>query len=177
MTRRLLRLLPGALLATAFVLTAAPSQAADHSFGIGAISWQTIDGLPTSSELDNIEEDGYSWLVSYQYRPRGLFTFELAVEYYPDGYGGATEKAYVPQAFLLFGRGLYAGVGAGVTISDGLDDSPSDAFYQGRLGYNLAFLGPIELDLHATYRFDDWDALEDIDVETDSYLLGATVRF
>ena len=146
-------------LALGAMLAAVPAQAASYTLGGGANFWRTLDGLPSSSDVENIEDDGYSYVFSYQLRPRGIFTLQIDVEYYEDGYAGSVEEAFAPQVFLLVGRGFYAGVGAGVTISDGLEDSPSDAFYMGRIGWDIALLGPIELDLHATYRFESWDEL------------------
>ena len=174
---RVSRVLFVALALTAFGSLTPAVEAADHSFGVGVGFFRTVDGLPSSSELDNIADDGYSYVFSYQYRPRGLFTFELAAEYYPDGYGGSTKAAITPEGFVLIGHGFYAGVGAGATYSDGLEDNLSDPFYMGRLGWDLSLLGAVELALHITYRFDEWDELKNVDVSTDNYTIGATLRF
>ncbi len=156
----------------------APSaSAADHFLGGGLEFWRTADGLPSSGTFDDIEDDGSSWVLSYQYRPAGLFRFELDLEYFADGFGGSTETAVAPQAFVLVGKGLYGGIGAGLTFSDGLEDEVSDPFFMGRLGFEFSLLGSLKVDLHATYRFDDWDGLEGIDVDTDTYTFGAYLRF
>lgn len=158
-------------------LLATPAASAGESWvGLGAQFWRTADGLPSGSTFDDIEDDGYSWVASYQYRPRGLFAFEVDLEYFKDGFAGTTETAYAPQAFVLVGKSLYAGVGTGVTISSGLEDDVSDPFFMGRLGYNLALLGPLDVDIHVTYRFDEWEGLEGIDVSTDTYTFGAILR-
>lgn len=177
MTNRTLPLL--VLIALAGLAGLAPGQASagDHFVGGGLEFWRTVDGLPGTGDFDDIEDDGSSWVLSYQYRPRGLFRFELDLEYFDDGFAGSTDTAIAPQAFILVGRGLYGGVGAGFTFSDGLEDDVSDPFFMGRLGFEFSLLGPLKIDLHATYRFDDWDGLEDIDVDTDTYTLGAYVRF
>lgn len=167
-------LLLALLAVTAF---AAPAHAAEHYFGAGAQFWRTVDGLPSTSTFDGIEDDGYSWVLSYQMRPRGLFAFQLDAEIFPDGFAGSDETAVSPEALVIIGKGLYLGAGAGVTISDGLQDNVSDPFFLGRLGWRLAFLGPLDVDLHATYRFDDWEALKGVDVSTDTYTFGATLRF
>lgn len=168
--------LMGLAAALVLFLAAPAADAAEHRFGIGLEYWRTVDGLPSSSEIEGIEDDGQSWVVSYQYKPAGLFTFQVDAEFFDDGFAGSTDSAYAPQAFILVGRGLYGGVGAGVTISNGLADDVSDPFYMGRLGFNFSLLGALKVDLHATYRFDDWEGLEDVDVDTDTYTLGATLR-
>lgn len=167
------------LLGLVLALGLAPAQAfaADHFLGGGLEYWRTVDGLPGTGDVEGIEDDGSSWVLSYQYRPAGLFRFELDLEYFEDGFAGSTETAIAPQAFVLVGKGIYGGIGAGFTFSDGLDNDVSDPFYMGRLGFEFSLLGPIKLDLHATYRFDDWDQLEDIDLDTDTYTFGAYIRF
>lgn len=165
---------------TALVITgfAAPAaSAADHFFGGGLEYWRTVDGLPGTGDVEGLEDDGSSWVLSYQYRPAGLFRFELDLEYFADGFAGSTDTAIAPQGFVLVGKGIYGGIGAGVTLSDDLEDEVSDPFFMGRLGFEFSLLGPIKIDLHATYRFDDWEGLEDIDVDTDTYTLGAYIRF
>jgi len=156
--------------------TAPMAGAAEHWLGLGAQFWRTVDGLPSGSDFDNLQDDGWSWVLSYQYRPRGLFTFELDAELFPDGFAGTDQAAVAPQAFVFIGHGFYGGVGAGVTISDGLDGNTSDPFFMGRLGYRFALLGSLDVDLHLTYRFDDWEALQGIDVSTDTYTFGAALR-
>jgi len=167
---------PAALLASLLIFGAS-AQAGEHRLGIGVEYWRTVDGLPSSGDFEDLEDDGNSWLLTYQYKPAGLFTFQLDAEYFPDGFGGSTESAIAPQAFILVGGGLYGGIGVGFTYSDGLEDDISDLFYMGRIGFNFSLLGTIKLDLHATYRFDDWDALKDISVSSDTYTFGAAVRF
>ena len=112
--------------------------------------------------------------LTYQYAPEGWFRFELDLEYYEAGFGGSTDAAVSPLAFLLLELGLYAGVGVGVTVSDGLDDNVSDPFYAARLGYDFAPLPNVHIDLNANYRADAFSALEDAD--TDALTLGASLR-
>ena len=166
----------GALLAS-FLIFAPAARAGEHRLGIGVEYWKTVDGLPSTGDFENVEDDGSSWLATYQYKPAGLFTFQLDAEIFPDGFGGSTQTAVAPQAFILVGSGLYGGVGVGVTLSNGLADDVSDPFFMGRIGFNFSLLGTLKLDVHATYRFDDWDGLEGIDTDTDTYTFGAAVRF
>jgi hypothetical protein len=159
------------------VFTLPAAQAAEHRLGLGYEYWRTVEGLPTGSELAGIEDNGSSWVISYQYRPAGFFTFELDAEIFDNGFGGSTDTAVAPQAFVLVGRGIYGGVGVGFTYSSGLEGDFSDPFFMGRLGINFSFLGPIQLDIHGTYRFHDWEGLQGIDINTDTYTLGAVLRF
>lgn len=150
--------------------------AGEHSLGLGWQFWRTVDGLPGAGDVEDVEDDGSSLVASYQYKPAGLFKFEIDVEYFEDGFAGSTDTAIAPQAFVLVGGFVYGGVGVGVTISDGLEDEVSDPYFMARLGLEFDLLGPLSVDLHATYRFDDWEGLEGIDLNTDTYTLGAVAR-
>lgn len=172
------KILGSLLLGALLILPTTASHAGEHSLGLGVEFWRTVDGFPDSGTFDDIEDDGQSFLISYQYKPAGLIRFELDLEIFDDGFAGSSETAVAPQAFVLVGAGgLYGGVGIGVTISDGLEDDVSDPFYMGRLGFQFSLLGAIKLDLHATYRFDAFEELEGIDFDSDTYTFGAAVRF
>ncbi|MEM9293229.1 MAG: hypothetical protein AAGD01_16220 [Acidobacteriota bacterium] len=150
------------------------ASAGEHRLGLGAHYWRTVDSL---GDLNDLPDDGYSWMVSYQYKPRGLFTFEAAVELFDDGFGGSNDSAYSPQIFALVGgNGLYGGVGVGVTVSDGLADDISDPYYVVRIGWNVAVLGSVYADIHARYRFDDWEGVEEFELNSDSFTVGLVGR-
>ncbi|MFL6199950.1 MAG: hypothetical protein ACJ76J_12280 [Thermoanaerobaculia bacterium] len=159
----------GFLLLMLLALIAGPA-AADHRIGFGVHHWQTVDDLADEG-FEGIDDKGTSGIVSYQYMPEGIFSLELDLEYFADGFAGSTEAAYSPQAYLLVGHGLYAGAGVGVTHSDG---ETSDMFYAAKLGFDIAIIPRLSLDVNANYRFDDWDLIDD--VETDTVTLGALVR-
>lgn len=159
----------GFLLLMLLALIAGPA-AADHRIGFGVHHWQTVDDLADEG-FEGIDDKGTSGIVSYQYMPEGIFSLELDLEYFADGFAGSTEAAYSPQAYLLVGHGLYAGAGVGVTHSDG---ETSDMFYAAKLGFDIAIIPRLSLDINANYRFDDWDLIDD--VETDTVTLGALVR-
>jgi len=153
-------------------LAAVPASAAEHRLGLGAHYWQTLDEL----EDDNFdfEEEGFSWVGSYQYVPVGLFKLELDLEYFPDGFGGVEESAWSPQVYVVVGGSFYAAVGAGVVYSDAFKDTITDPFYAGRLGFEVAILPRTRLDIHGNYRFNDWNEIEQAD--TDTITLGALLR-
>lgn len=176
MTRSRLPLGVFFILVSAALATALPSAAADHRFGVGLRYWQTQDGFPDIDGLEDIDEDGESYIVSYQYVPGGFFRFELDLEFFESGFAGSDETAWAPQAFILVGNSFYGGVGVGATYSSGLDDD-FDPFYAVRLGWDIQLLGSLRVDLHATYRFDEWDQVEDFDLDTDTYTFGAILRF
>jgi hypothetical protein len=161
--------------AAAVVLTTlapAPVAAAEHRFGVGANYWRTLDDLDASAL--EVEEDGLAPYFSYQWVPAGIVRLGLDVEYYEAGFGGSTDTAYVPIGWLIVEFGLYGGVGAGVTVSDGLSDNVSDPFYAARLGWDFQVLPNLHVDLNANYRANTFAALEEYD--SDAITLGAAVR-
>ncbi|MBT3294063.1 MAG: hypothetical protein HN919_05590 [Verrucomicrobia bacterium] len=143
-----------------------------HRFGVGAHYWVTADDI----EFDNIDEDGFAWLVSYQLRPVMLLKFEVALEMLPDNFGGATEQVFAPQAYAIVGGWIYAGLGIGALYSDGeFSDEP---FYALRAGFDFPILPHIHVDINANYRFIEWDSIGslDEDLDTDTITVGAAVR-
>ncbi len=139
-----------------------------HRIGAGVNYWTTIDDL----ELDNIDEDGLAYLLTYQYRP-GLIGFGIDVEMLPDYLG---EDSYAPQAYLIVGKGIYAAAGVGIVYAD--SDWADDPFYSVRVGLELDLLDAVVIDLYGNYRFNETshigDELEKID--TDTVFLGLAVR-
>jgi hypothetical protein len=165
------RVLPVLLIVAAAALgSTAPASAAEHRFGIGELYWRSIDDL-SDAELD---EDGLAPYLTYQYVPEGIFKLELDLEYYSKGFGGSDTAAYSPLAFVLVELGIYAGLGVGVTVSDGLDDNVSDPFYAARVGWDFALIPRVHLDLNANYRAGTFEELEDYD--QDSLTFGAAAR-
>jgi hypothetical protein len=162
-----------AILTLAFVgwTSAAPAVAGEHIVGIGANYWKTVDDL----DINEIEDDGLSTVVSYIYRPGGLIGFELDLEYFGDGFAGATRDAYSPQAYIVVGRNFYVAAGVGTTYSSDLEDEITDPYYAAKVGINVGLLPHIALDVNANYRFDAWGDLDQAD--TDTVFLGALLRF
>jgi opacity protein-like surface antigen len=148
----------------------APAFAADHRIGFGVHHWQTVDDLADQG-FTGLDDKGTSGIVSYQYMPEGIFSFELDLEYFADGFGGSTKSAYSPQAYLLVGHGFYAGVGVGNVVSDG---ETSDPFYAAKVGMDFAIIPRVSVDVNANYRFDDWGLIDN--AKTDTVTLGALLR-
>lgn len=169
---------PFRLALTAFalaLLVPALAAAGEHRIGFGYHYWETLDDIELD-ELDEIDESGSAPVFSYQYLMNPFFRFEADVEYFEDGFGGSTETAYAPQVYVLFGRFLYAGVGVGVTQSDGFPDGDewSDPWYAARAGLELLLLPRLHLDINANYRAAAFEALDEY--ETDSLTIGASLR-
>lgn len=130
--------------------TAGGAGAAEHSFGLGYLYWQALADI----ESVGIEEDGAAPFLTYQYVPEGKFRLELDLEYHADGFGGSDSAAYSPSVYVLVELGLYAGVGAGVTVTSfgGIGDLVLDPFYVVRLGWDFQVAPRLQVDLHANYR-------------------------
>jgi len=151
-----------------------PAAAGEHRLGFGLHYWKTVDELQDEG-FDDIEDNGVSEVFSYQYLPSPMLRWEIDVEYFDKGFGGAEESTYAPQVYLLFGRFFYAGIGAGILYSTGLADEWSDPYWAGKFGIDMLLLPKLHLDINANYRFDTWSELGGF--ETDTLTLGAIARF
>lgn len=158
-----------AVLALAMIC-AAPSAVADpHRLGGGVHYWKTIDDI----DFDNYDDNGYTMLVSYQYKPT-LIGCELDLEFSNQDFGGSSESVLSPQAYFILGGLIYGGLGIG---SYYVDSDWSDPFYALKLGVDFE-LAQLHFDINANYRFDEWDydTVAD-DVDTDKITLGLVVRY
>lgn len=153
---------------------AVAAEAGEHRFGVGVHYWETVEDIADELPEFDVDEDGLTGVLSYQYVV-GLTRFELAAEYFEAGFQGANDWAVAPQAYILVGRGLYGGVGVGVTYADFAEGSWSDPYFIGKVGIDLLLLPKIHLDINADYRFAEWGEIYDYD--TDTVTLGATLRF
>ncbi|HHO48434.1 MAG TPA: hypothetical protein ENN06_08295 [Desulfobacteraceae bacterium] len=144
-------------------------QAGEHRIGGGVNYWTTVDDI----DHDDIDEDGFSYLISYQHW-WNILGLEVDFELLPDRFG---ETAFAPQAYVLFGSTLYGGAGIGIVNYDG--DFADEPFYALRVGLNLELLPSIFVDISANYRFNDTADLDnkEKDIDTDTIFLGAAVRF
>ena len=152
-------------------MTTASAWAGEHRIGGGANYWISIDDI----EIDDkkLDDDGLGFFGSYQYWT-GLFGVEADLEFLPDRFG---ESAVSPQAYLLIGKGVYAGIGIGGTYTDG--DFVDEPFYALKAGINLELLPGIFADIYGNYRFNDKADFDndDTDIDTDTVFLGMAVRF
>ncbi len=153
-----------------FCLGTTFSQAAEHRLGGGVNYWYSIDEL--KGDDYEFDRNGFGIIGSYQYWG-GLLGVEFDLEVLPDFFD---ETSLSPQAFLLIGKGLYAGIGIGTTYTDG--DFANEPFYALRAGFCLELLPNIYADLYTTYRFNDVTSVEETvdDIDTNTLFLGAMVR-
>ncbi len=145
--------------------------AGDNRIGFGANYWRTVDKL--HHEFDR---DGLSWLVSYQRNLSRLVGVQADVEWFRSGFAGSDKDVFAPQAFLLVGGALYAGLGVGILYSDGdFNDAP---YYAVRLGLDFEMLPTIHLDINANYQFSEWTTINRLDKElsSDTIFIGGAVR-
>jgi opacity protein-like surface antigen len=158
----------------ACVVSASAARAATHRIGAGANYWKTLNNIDSNDLKGNIDESGLSWLASYQYVPEGIFKLEVDLEYYPS-LGEERKAFWSPEAFVLVGGTVYAGVG----IGDYFDGSifSNKPFFMLRAGVDFAILPFLTLDINANYRFNNWDTLQADDVDTNTIRLGAALRF
>jgi hypothetical protein len=144
----------------------------ESRIGVGAHYWRALDDI----EIEDIEEDALAWVFAYQYRPAPLIGVEADLELLPDEFAGAEERVWAPQAYLIVGSVVYAGLGIGIYYTDG--EWADDPFYALRAGLDLELLPGLHLDVQANYRFEEWKNLSEVadDVDTDSVTLGVGVR-
>ena len=143
-----------------------------HRVGGGLRYWVALDDI----DVEDVDEDGLSFILSYQYVMAEYFKLEADLEFLDEGYAGADEAVWSPQAYFLIGKGLYGGVGVGINYSDG--DWADDPFFAFRAGVDLEVLPSIFLDINANYRFEKWnfDRIEE-DIDTDTITVGAILRY
>jgi hypothetical protein len=143
-----------------------------HRFGGGVRYWITLEDVDT----DEVDENGFAYILSYQYQMAGFFKLEGNVEFLGEGYAGSDDYVISPQVYFLVGRGLYGGLGVGINLSGG--DFDDNAYFALRAGVDFEILPSIFLDINGNYRFEDWNS-DDVkeDINTDTVTLGAIVRF
>lgn len=149
-------------------LMSAQAQESNTRFGAGVSYWVALDDI----DIDNVDEDGFSYLLSYQKRP-GLLGLQLDLEYFDSRF---QDDAYAPAAYVIIGNALYAAAGIGIVYENDWADDP---FFALKAGFDLELTKRIYLDLGVSYRVEGSvnvdDALDDID--TDTLYAGAALRF
>lgn len=160
-------------LALSLVLAAAPAEAAEHRLGLGAHLWKpAADLFDDSFESD---ESDLAALVSYQFVAFQALKLQADLEYFPDGFGGAGEEAWSPQALIVLGDRWYVAAGAGTVYSSAFEGDFSNTFYIARLGIDYPILPRLRLDVSADTRAAEPGDLADVDEETITF--AAVLRF
>ncbi len=158
--------------AAMLVFLAHASQAQpENRLGLAVHYWKTIDKI----EVDNIDENGVAWIITYQRVSGSLITLEADLEFLPRGYAASEHRVTAPQVYAIAGRGVYGGLGLGIYYSDG--DFADKPFFALRAGVNFEIMPALYLDINANYRFDEWDLGQvQENIDTDTMTLGAAVR-
>ncbi len=166
-------------------LSATADDAKTHRLGGGVHYWtsvprvdlsgMTINGEKVESK-DRGDDDGVSWLLTYQYRP-GLIGLGVDVEWKESGYVGSTKDVFEPQLYAIVGTWIYAAAGIGGYYYDGR--FANKAFGLLRAGVDLPLTDSLYVDLHAMWRFEQWDSIKKrtTDDESDSFAVGASLRY
>ncbi len=139
--------------------------------GGGAQYFKTIDDIG-----GDFEDNGLAPVVSIKGYLAEYLALQGDVELRDSGYAGALKDVTIPKVFLLLGKGLYGGLGAGWLYSDGdISDSP---FFILRAGLQTELVSGLFLDINANYEFAEWDGINEIDenVDSDTVTLGAALR-
>lgn len=144
----------------------------EHRIGIGAYYWHVINDI----DVRDVDERGLAWYASYQFKPTLLIKIEAELELLPEGYGGAGTEVYAPQVMFVLGGGAYAAAGVGMYYAD--SQFVQDPFYTLRMGLDFHIFPVVRLDLNASYRFENWDGLNELedDLNSDTMKFGAAVR-
>ena len=154
--------------------TTSPSSDPDGSrrvkIGAGAHYMKTVGDIKDAEGFDSNALN----LVLALKMGLGLIALEGDSEWVLD-YGGSSKTLWLPQVFALVGGLIYGGAGIGIGYLDGeWFDRP---VYSLRAGVNLP-LGPVAVDVNASYQFMNSSAFEDVDSEDlDSVTFGALIWF
>ena len=143
-----------------------------HRVGAGVHYWASIEDII----IEEADDDGLAVMLSYQYQFSKLFTIETDLEFMGKGYAGSSQTVTAPQIYALIGRGVYAGLGTGLSYTDGAwGETP---FWAVRAGLDLEVLPSFFLDLNLNYRTETWelDELED-DLQLETITAGAILRY
>ena len=162
------------LSAILFAVGAICCHGGEHRVGFGARYWISVEDV----DIDHIDRTGLAYCATYQYRTDTALQLGIAaeLEQLPEDYAASGEHVYTPQAYLVAGRDLYGALGVGAYFSDG--EFSDDLFYALRAGVDLELLPKLYLDLHADYRFENFEDLVngDLEFESDTIFLGAAIR-
>lgn len=148
---------------------ASPSHA-DFQLGAGANYWTSVGSI----NENDFDEDGLSYYLSLQIPMSDWVRIEAQFEHFDEGFGGSPDDVYAPQAFVILGGTIYAGAGIGGYYVD--NDFLDDPFYVLRAGLNIELLPNVYLDVNANYRFENWDQVNNDNVNEDTITLGAAAR-
>lgn len=156
------------------LFTVVQSVRADSSqrLGLGANYWTMVDNV----KLRDIDENGFSYLATYQYQPARFLKLELDAEVFPEHFQGIDGWSCAPEAYIVAGSTLYLAGGIGILYAH--DDFADKPFYALRAGLDLEIVPRFFLDLNVNYRFSEMTNLSAIanDINGDTMMFGAALR-
>ena len=166
------RLLLAVAIIGSFTLAQGVRAESAHRLGIGANYWVMLDDI----DVDKVEKNGISWLITYQYEAASILKLEADLEVFPDGFQGIEDTAYAPEFYLVVGSWIYGAAGIGLLYADG--DFADDPFYALRAGVDLEIIPQFCLDVNVNYRFTEWGNASDVaaDLSASTMTLGAALR-
>jgi len=154
-----------------YVICVPWAASAQTSIGGGLNYWHALEDI----DLDEFDQDGASLFFSLRGGGGALFRWEADFEIMPEGFMGSPASTFAPQLYLVAGRTITGAIGMGWYYSDGnWTDQP---FFVLRAGIEFVLLPKLSLDVMMNYRFTDWGELEGEDINTDTIMLGAALRF
>jgi len=144
-----------------------------NRFGVGVHYWRGID----DGGLNMVRDNGMAWIATYQFKAAPLLKLEADVEMYPRDLVSAETRLFAPQAALILGMGIYAGLGVGTYYSEGVYSS--GPFFAMRSGLDLQVLPTAFLDLSLNYRSLDWRDLRHVtrSIGFDTISFAAAFRY
>ncbi len=148
-----------------FLLVGGSATESQAGFGVGLHYLNTVGEMKNTEGFDS-SALGFMGVYSFG---ASLINFEAGLEWVPNY---AFEKDMIqPQFFAFIGGFIYGGMGVGIGhINSEWQDKP---FFALRGGVKVAVL-----DLFASYRFQKWDALEDLDTDdVNALTFGALFKF
>ena len=164
------------LVALSILALPGKATAGEHHLGLGINFWKSVDSIAKDGFPD-VEDSGVSWILSYLYDMEGPFKVELDLEYFREGFGGATEPAFAPQALVLFGGDLYGGVGIGITLSESFDNNYSSPYFLAKVGFDWTVLPRISIDTNLNWRADAFNELDNFSSSAVTLAVIARYRF
>jgi hypothetical protein len=157
------------LVVCAVALFVAPASAGTR-IGGGIHYLKTVGDIKDTPEFDD-SAIGFLGSVAFA---GSLLRVDADLEVIPD-FAGSSEIMWQPQGYLLIGDFIYGGAGIGIGYLG--DFGWQDPFYALRAGVDFP-LGSVDLDIFATYRFQNAKDLEGLGSEDmNSITFGAIVRF
>jgi hypothetical protein len=159
------------LILVPFIQSAAVGEAG-HRVGAGAHYFTTTEDIGGA-----FEDSGVIPFLSYQFLPHPMFRLEANLELFEDGYAGSRDDVFAPQLYLLGGAPVYGGVGIGYFLTN--QESADSPFLALRVGYEYKISDALNLVVDASYIFDGWEGINEIDEdeESDTVTVGASIHF